>query len=484
MSVPGERQNPPLVSVVILNHNGSAIMDLVRRSVQAVLAQDYPSIELILVDDNSTDGSDQQVRALGEQVGAAFASTREGRRHGVGTARNAGLCLARGDYVAFLDNDAIPQQGWLSALTSRMLADPGLGACASRVMFADKPDIVNSMGSVLNELFHGNGVCIHEMYEFASWPATVMYATGNGLMLRRRAIEQVGTFDEGYLLWGADDADYGMRLWRGGWRIVPVADAVVHHQHSFTKKQKGMPFWDGRNRVRMALKHLSWAELFRFLPLDLLYNARWSLFGHYLRCWWSTLTDWEGMKGLLAYRWQHRGGDPYARFFRERFSPPHRLLVAPDNRAFGREMVPLQELRVGVNDEPHLYHGWYWVEHWGKVPMRWAMGVASLVGSLPDGAQALRWRLLPRPGADQARLSVIVQRRGEAGHEEAGRLKVNLAGGASVGPKEVATPCELPPGDYRFVLQTDQALVESGPFPRKIGFGLAGLVVESGGERA
>jgi hypothetical protein len=64
-------------------------------------------------------------------------------------------------------------------------------------MFADKPDIVNSLGSIFNELFHGNGVCIHELWEFASPPDEIMYPTGNGMMLRRAAVEQVGPFDEG-----------------------------------------------------------------------------------------------------------------------------------------------------------------------------------------------------------------------------------------------------------------------------------------------
>ena len=197
MNMLDEGARRPLATVVILNHNGAALLDLVRRSVRAILTQDYPSIELILVDDNSPDGSDLRIAALSQQVDAKFASTRDGS-HGICAARNRAIALASGEYIAFLDNDAYPLQGWLSALVSFMQEHPEVGACASRVMFADKPDIVNSMGSVLNELFHGNGVCIHEMSEFASPPEEVMYATGNGMILRKAAVQQVGLFDEGF----------------------------------------------------------------------------------------------------------------------------------------------------------------------------------------------------------------------------------------------------------------------------------------------
>jgi len=439
-----ERPQPPdaLISVIVLNHNGAEIIDLVDRSVQAVLAQDYPAIELILVDDNSTDGSAKQVEALCQRVGAAFASTADGK-HG-----------------------------------KPMLADSTIGACASRVMFADKPDIVNSMGSVLNELFHGNGVCIHEMFEFASWPEEIMYATGNGMMLRKSAMDQVGAFDEGYPFYGADDADYGMRLRRAGWRIVPAPDAVVHHLHSFSTREKGMPFWDGRNRIRMALKHQGWRELPRFVWRDIRYYVHPSRLKDYVRYWWSPLTDRDGLKGLISYRRQHRGEPAYAAMFREYFDRAHRLMVVPDNRAFGTESRPFDEIRIGDNDEAYLYHGWYWVEHWGDIPLRWAMRVASLVCSLPNGASALRWQLLPRRGSGDTFLDIKLRRKTGDAYKELASLHIELKGESRAMPVEVVTPCALAPGDYRIILVADDAEVESGFFPRQIGFGFAGLCVE------
>ncbi len=479
-AVEGRVNQERLASVVILNHNGLPIIERIRTSVEAILAQDYPRIELILVDDNSTDGSDAALQALAAEYGAAFGSTREGR-HGICAGRNVGLGLAHGDYIAFLDNDAIPQPGWLAALVRAMEADPRIGACASRVMFADKPDIVNSLGSIFNELFHGNGVCIHELWEFASPPDEIMYPTGNGMMLRRAAVEQVGPFDEGLLFFTPDDADYGMRLWRRGWRVVPAPEALVLHLHSFSKRETGMPFWDSRNRVRMALKHLAWHELPRFVVRDAPYYLRPSYFKDYVRYWWSTLTDGYGVRELLRYRWQHRGAPSYWRFFARFFEPGRRLMVVPDNRAYGMTMTPLTELAMGQGDEAHLYHGWYWAERWAQTPMRWAMRVASLVGSLPQGATALRWRFISRQEAERTTITLHIRRQTDEGYEELARASIELPGPPGLEPVEVVTPCALPPGDYRLILVADSARIERGVFPRQIGFGLVGLQVEQEG---
>jgi GT2 family glycosyltransferase len=466
-----------LASVIILNHNGSQILDVIRASVAAVLAQDYPAIELIIVDDNSSDGSDEVLAELCREVGATFASTRGGP-HGICAARNRAIESARGAYLAFLDNDAVPQAGWLAALVRFMEAHPTLGACASRVMFADRPDVVNSMGSMLNELFHGNGVCIHQLYDYAHCPDEVMYATGNGMMLRREAINQVGPFDEGLLFYTPDDADYGMRLRRAGWRIAPVPDAVVYHMHSFSKTLQGMSFWDGRNRVYLALKHLSWRELPRFLIEDVRHNAAFTRLRDYARCWWSTLTHRDGLRGLLAYRRRHRGEPGYREAFAEWFVPPRRLMVVPDNRAYGREMRPLRELHAGEADEAYLYHGWYWPEQYAGQRLRWATRVASLVGVLPDGASALHWGFVAAPGADGASLRIHTQRRDQGTWADAGTFACRIPAAVEAAPVAVRMPCALEPAEYRFILEADSEPVGPGYFPRQISFGLTSLSVE------
>lgn len=469
----------PAVTVVILNHNGGPILHVLRENAQAVRNQRYGGdVQLILVDDNSHDGSDRDVERLCGEVGALFLSTRDGN-HGVSAARNRALEVARGEYVAFLDNDAVPEEGWLEALVARMEADEHLGACASCVVFMDRPDIVNSMGSVVNEHFYGTNVGIHELLEFAEAPDEVMYATGNGMILRRRAIEEVGPFDEGFLYWGADDADYGMRLRRRGWAIGVAGEARVRHLHSFSKTQAGMPFWDGRNRIRMALKHLAWHELAGFLPWDVLRNASPRGLGPYLRGWWSTLTHVPGITDLLAYRWARRGEPSFRGAFAGYLRVGNRFFVAHDNRGYGREIAPLSRLTPGEGDETYLYHGWFWVERRRPEPFRWALPNASLVFSLPEGASAFRLRLLLPRGHGGGALRVLARRAEPGDSATCLDTELCLPGGDGRTAREHIVPCRLPPGAYRLILVAERAHWERGRFPRRIGFGLAGLDVEA-----
>jgi len=280
----------PRVTVILINYNGAAIGDVIARSVQAVNNQTYTDWEVVLVDDGSTDGSDVLLQSLADGERVFF--TRTDQHRGVGAARNAGITLARGEYLAFLDNDAIPEPDWLAEIVKKMDEHPGYGACASRVMFFDRPDTINSLGSVLNELAHGTGVGMHELKSFYRPTGEIMYATGNGMVLRRSALDVIGGFDEGFRFYGHDDSDIGIRLRNAGYAIVQQPSAVVLHLHSTSKRQPGMPFWDQRNRIRFVLKHYAWWEVLWFTCHDLPLHLRLHNLAIYIKVWLSALSEY------------------------------------------------------------------------------------------------------------------------------------------------------------------------------------------------
>lgn len=103
--------NGPLVSVIVPTYNR---FHTTCRAVDSVLAQTLPDLEVIVVDDTSTDGSPEQLRAhYAHEPRVRLAST--GRNSGGGTARNLGADLARGRYLAFLDSDDVWSPGKLVA---------------------------------------------------------------------------------------------------------------------------------------------------------------------------------------------------------------------------------------------------------------------------------------------------------------------------------------------------------------------------------
>ena len=152
----------PQVSVVIPTYNRA---DLLGKAIESVLDQSYRDLELIVVDDASTDGTPQVVRGYGDPR-VRYIVLQENRRQGV--AMNAGIANARGDVIAFLDSD----DTWLPAKLERQLAFVETMAppakpwiCYTRLLTETGADrgIVPARGkrageSVAEYLFCNNGV--------------------------------------------------------------------------------------------------------------------------------------------------------------------------------------------------------------------------------------------------------------------------------------------------------------------------------------
>lgn len=364
---------PPTASVIIINYNGGGILPVIQEGISSIKNQTMSDWELILVDDGSTDGSNEFLSSLADGKEVRFV---QGAHRGVGSARNLGLEVARGRYLAFLDNDAIPAKDWLEQVVTFCEAHPECGAGASLVFFADRSGVINSAGSVLNELAHGKGVGSQELYPYCSMPEEVMYATGNGMVIRQEVLDQVGEFDEGFVFYGHDDSDMGIRIRDAGYPIVPISDAILFHLHSTSKQEPGMGFWDQRNRLRFVLKHYSFRELVSFISSDVHQYLTGSSWREYVRAWRSAV---RGGRDLLEYRAAQRNQSPYFQRFGRFFSPENHYIIAPDNRMFAKTWHPVEHgVRTGVNEEDYLYQGWYGEMHSSTQEFRWAMPVASL----------------------------------------------------------------------------------------------------------
>jgi len=462
-----------LVSVIWCNYNGEPIARTLQKGIEAILQQTYPELELILVDDGSTDGSPTLLRKLAAaNPRVRLVALRENR--GIAAARNAGLAVARGHLIAFLDNDAIPAPDWLAALVQRMQADPTIGACASRVLFADRPDLVDSVGSVLNRLAYGTNVGMYELDEFLELPDEIMYATGNGLILRREALEKVGPFDEGFRHYGQDDSDMGVRLRAAGYRIVPEPRAVVWHRHGYSRSMGGMAFWDERSRIRFALKHYAWREILPFIVSDLR-RQQWRFLGDYARAWLSNLQD---LAPLLPYRRAHRGAGPFLARMTPFMDSRHGYLVRPDNRGPYAGFAPLDHLRIGPGDEPYLYQGWYSREPLIHTNLwfRWGRRIASLSFHLDEPPCGLEMQILTPPGGG-GHLEAQLRRLEGAAWVPAARAEWELAPKPFV-RQRLACPGPLSPGDYRLILLSERAHREKGEFPRELGLGLISLAAQ------
>jgi len=117
-------------TVVICTHNRA---DLVAQSVEAALGETHAAGgDVVVVDNASTDGTPEVLRTLAARLPGAFRVVAEPQL-GLSVARNRGLAEARGDVVAYLDDDAVPRPGWLAALL-QPYRDPTIVAVGGRIV--------------------------------------------------------------------------------------------------------------------------------------------------------------------------------------------------------------------------------------------------------------------------------------------------------------------------------------------------------------
>jgi hypothetical protein len=291
---------PAEISIVIVNFNGRRWLE---PCLSAVIAQDVPGIEVVLVDNDSSDGSIDLVRERFRTVRIAPA----GRNLGFAEGNNFGARLAGGRYLAFLNNDTVPAPGWARALRRALEGDPSVGLAASRILYLHDPSIVDSAGDGYLRAggafkrWHGQPATL------AGESSEVFGACGAAFMIRRDLFEELGGFDPDFFM-VYEDVDLSFRARLRGSRCIYAADAVVRHAGSATLGRLSplAVFYGQRNLEWTYLKNMPWPLLLRSLPNHLLYDsaaavrfASAGLLGSFIRAKWAAAA---GMPRLLKKR--------------------------------------------------------------------------------------------------------------------------------------------------------------------------------------
>jgi len=224
------------LSVVIVNWN---VRDLLRRCLLSILASSQTrKFEIIVVDNASTDGSVEMVRA--ELPAVHLIANTENR--GFPAANNQGLAIARGRYVLLLNPDTEIVGDALATMVAFADAHPDVGMIGPQLLYADGsvqssrrrfPTLATGfLESTWLERYASRRLL--ERYEFLDQPDDVVqdvdWLYGAALMARREAVEQVGPMDEGYFMY-SEELDWCRRFRDTGWRVVYLPAAqIVHHE--------------------------------------------------------------------------------------------------------------------------------------------------------------------------------------------------------------------------------------------------------------
>lgn len=230
----------PIVSVVIPVYNGERFL---RESLESVFAQTFRDYEVICVDDGSTDGSFALLRKYGERV-RVVQQTNEGQS----AARNAGVRLARGEYIAFLDQDDRWYPSKLEQQVAVLQAEPDV------VLVHCNYDRVDGEGRVLQA-----GAALAERASALASPLGCLIGEAlifpSSMMVRRDVFQRVGGFTPE--LRGYEDFDLMARLKPHG-RFVLLNESGMSyrlHDGGFSRAG-GMGVIRSRERFLIRMRDL------------------------------------------------------------------------------------------------------------------------------------------------------------------------------------------------------------------------------------
>jgi GT2 family glycosyltransferase len=264
------KNEPPLVSVIVANHNRAALLE---ECLSSLLEQSYPQLEILVVDNGSTDSSCNLVASLKDDRVHLIPLQ---RNLGFGGGCNEGIRRARGQLIAFLNNDAVAAPGWIANLVQG-LSKKRVGMCASKIVFSESGHI-DKVGHLIyfDGQNRGRGTGEQDLGQYDQMEETI-FPDGCAALYRREMLDDVGGFDEDFFAY-ADDADLGLRGRLRGWECIYVPDALVLHRHSSTTGSYSIQkiYWVERNRFWLAVKSFP-GPLLLLNPFFTLYRWFWNV---------------------------------------------------------------------------------------------------------------------------------------------------------------------------------------------------------------
>lgn len=247
-------QDLPLVYVMLLNWNDA---ENTLACLESVYELDYANLCVLVVDNGSTDGSDQAIRDAFPQI--EFIAN--GRNLGFAGGANVGLEHARSRgaaYVLFINNDTILDPALLKELIQVAELHPWAGLLTPKIYYHDDPTLVWAAGARYVAFpprvkMIGLNRRDHPRYDVLR---RVDYATGCALLIRREVLETVGGFDPIYWPIYHEDYDFCARVTKGGWEIWYVPTARMWHKDARSQRGSGTKAFNlGKNIVPFYLRH-------------------------------------------------------------------------------------------------------------------------------------------------------------------------------------------------------------------------------------
>ncbi len=265
------------VSIIIPHWNGRHHLDDCFNSLRR---QTFTEFETILVDNGSSDGSQDYTRTHFPEVRLLEL----GHNTGFTGACNAGYDIAQGDIIVLLNNDTEVAENWLEELTATFAIDPQIGSVIGKILLFDDRDTFHTAGDLyrLDGTPANRGVWQKDTGQYDR-PERVFSGCGAAVAYRRDVLDEVGFLDN-TLYFSCEDVDLGWRINLAGYKVWYQPTAVIYHKLKASGGSGATSsYYDGRNFLYLIWKNYPISLLRKHWPK--IWSAQWRIGREAVRHW-------------------------------------------------------------------------------------------------------------------------------------------------------------------------------------------------------
>jgi len=262
----------PTISIIIVTHNGKLFLDECLESLKNL---EYPKekLEIIIVDNASTDGTIEYLSSNFPDI----LLIKFDKNYGFCKPNNEGAKKAKGEYLVFLNNDTVVTPKWLSELIKGVLDNDRVISCASKMLYYDQKDTINTAGGKITIIgggfYNGYGDKDSPKYNAEYYTG---FGCGAGVLVKRDFFLDIGGFDEDYFA-SCEEHDLGWKCWLYGYKVLFMPEAVMYHKESGTygTKSSFQPikvYLITRNRLYNLIKNFELKNIIKGIIISIAFD--------------------------------------------------------------------------------------------------------------------------------------------------------------------------------------------------------------------
>ena len=291
----------PLISIIVLTWNGKQHL---KTCLDSCLSQTYKNIEIILVDNASTDGTPDFIK---ENYPRCRLIVNE-KNLGFAEGNNIGIRAAKGEWVFILNNDTKLEKNCIEELYKAAKGRENAGMASPKMYLWNKE--IDTLGLQLLKKGYTKDI------KNAAWDQEPLAPCGGAAFYSGKMLDSVKIpgkngkhdyYDSDYFIY-YEDFDLGLRARLLGWKCVHAPDAVVYHLHGATmnKFSSTQVFFGDRNRSWTIIKNypakVFWKNFHWFLAINLATLLKWTFKGKPLPIIKSKFSMLAGLRKMLRKR--------------------------------------------------------------------------------------------------------------------------------------------------------------------------------------